>query len=142
MSVNAESLWYEQYIGRPWEAAPKPPLSFNCGELLCYVHKVHLLIETPEISANPLKLRECVDNMRPEIFGLRALTTDDKVQDYDCAFFSRAFYEDHCGLAVETLDGLLVLHSVQGIGVVLESEHEALSRGFRQLTWYRHVGLK
>lgn len=132
--------WYEQYIGKPWVASPAPPVSFNCGELLRHVHK-ELGIETATIKADAISLRECVDNMRPEIFGLRALKEDESAQTFDCAFFARAKYEDHCGIAVETCDGLLILHCLQGVGVVLENAYEALARGFRDINWYRHKEL-
>lgn len=133
--------WYEQYIGKPWVAAPLPPDSFNCGELLRYVHREHLGIETANIEANARSLRECVANMRPEIFGLRPLADDEEPQDYDCAFFARSRYEDHCGIAAQTVDGLLILHCLQGVGVVLESVLEAKARGFCGIIWYRHKRL-
>lgn len=131
--------WHEKYIGKPWEAAPRPPESFNCGELLRYVHLHELGIETPEIEADVNDLKQCVMNMRPEVFGLRPLAEGEAVQEFDCAFFARAArYEDHCGLAAITTDGLLILHCLRIAGVVLERPIEALARGFKEISWYRH----
>lgn len=134
------SAWYEQYIGKPWKAAPSPPLTFNCGELIRYIYKHTLEIKLAEIDADATKLKECIANMRPSIFGLRSLSPNEKPQEFDCAFFARANYEDHCGIVVQTLDGLMILHCMQGLGVVLESPLEAKARGFRAISWYRHKG--
>jgi hypothetical protein len=133
-----DKYWHEKYIGRPWEAAPRPPESFNCGELLRYIHFHELGINTAIIEANAGILSECVDNMRPAIFGLEPLESNAHLKDFDCAFFARSKYEDHCGICVMTLDGPLILHCVQGAGVVLENENEAKARGFKEITWYRH----
>jgi len=133
--------WYEQYIGRPWEAAPRPPHSFNCGELLRHVLKENHGIDTTDIEANALSLRECVQNMRPAIFGLKPLAQDESPRDFDCVFFARSNYEDHCGLVAKTPDGLLILHCLQGAGVVMERPLEALARGFREIIYYRHERL-
>lgn len=134
--------WYEQYIGKPWKSAPSPPLTFNCGELIRHIYKHNLAIELAEIDADAANLKECIANMRPSIFGLHPLLPDEKPKEFDCAFFARASYEDHCGMAVQTLDGLMILHCMQGLGVVLESPLEAKARGFRTISWYRHKGLK
>lgn len=135
------AFWQERYIGKPWAAAPYPPESFNCGELLRYALKAHRGVETIGIEANAFNLRECIENMRPEVFGLRPLAGGEPVRDFDCAFFARMNYEDHCGLAARTPDGILILHCLQGAGVVLESEAEAKGRGFREIIWYRHLEL-
>jgi hypothetical protein len=63
------------------------------------------------------------------------------VRDFDCAFFARTNYEDHCGIGARTSDGLLILHCLQNVGVVLERPQEALARGFREIFWYRHERL-
>jgi len=131
--------WYEQYIGRPWAAAPNPPESFNCGELLRYIHLKELNIETPSIEIDASSLKACVARMRPALFGLRPLAQGQRPSEYDCAFFARARYEDHCGIAVATVDGLLIMHCLQGVGVVLESEAESKKRGFHSITWCRHT---
>ena len=137
-----EAPWYEKYVGKPWAARPEPPESFNCGELLRHTHLEKFGTETIGIRANALNLRECVENMRPEIFGLRPLAEGEKIKDFDCVFFGRASkYEDHCGLAANTPDGLLILHCLQNCGVVLESPAEAKARGFQRLIYYRHESL-
>lgn len=133
-----EAYWHEKYIGKPWVSTPNPPESFNCGELLRYVHRHELGIETTAIEADAAVLSQCVANMRPEIFGLVPLADNAQLKDFDCAFFARSKYEDHCGICVMTLDGPLILHCVQGAGVVLENESEAKARGFKGITWYRH----
>ncbi len=133
-----EAYWHEKYIGKPWEASPRPPESFNCGELLRYIHRHELGIITVSIEADAAILNQCVANMQPAIFGLAPLENSAHLKDFDCAFFARSRYEDHCGICVMTLDGPLILHCVQRAGVVLENEMEAKARGFKEINWYRH----
>ena len=131
--------WHEKYLGKPWVADPNPPESFNCGELLRYIHKAELGIDTAKIQANAASLRECVDNMQADIFGLLPLPAGAELQDFDSVFFGRASkYEDHCGIIALTLDGPMILHCLQGAGVVLDSFNDAKALGFARLLFYRH----
>ena len=127
------SGWHERYLGRPWAAAPSPPDSYNCGELLRAVHRDRFGIGSAEITADPRRLSECVRAFVPGMFGLRPLGDGERPREFDCCFFFRARYADHCGIAVGTADGLLVMHCVERGGVVMESPPEALGRGFSRL---------
>ena len=133
--------WEAAYVGKPWVANPTPPLSYNCGELVRAVHKDVLGFVGERITADASSLAESVKAFKAERFGLRPLREDEGPRDFDVVFLARARYADHCGVAVETLDGLMILHCLQGGGVVLESPREALGRGFARLEWYRRVDL-
>lgn len=130
--------WYERYLGRPWEAAPSPPESYNCGELLRAVHRDRFGIDTNAITADATRLSECVRAFVPGLFGLRPLEDGERPGEFDCCFFFRARHAAHCGIAVETADGLLIMHCLESGGVVMESPMEALGRGFARLEWFRH----
>jgi hypothetical protein len=130
--------WWERYLGKPWRPQPEPPASYTCGELLRTVHRDLFGIEAAEILANPLSLRQCVEAMTPERFGLRPLTAGERPVEFDSVFMARVKYEDHCGIGAQTADGLLILHCQQGVGVVMDSQAELMGQGFRHLTWYRH----
>jgi hypothetical protein len=130
--------WYEEYIGKPWKAQPSPPDSFNCGELLRHVYLDRLGIEAHEIHADALNLSERVKSFTAAVFGLRPLGDGEPKKEFDCAFMRKTRYEDHCGVAVRTADGLLILHCLQRLGVVLESPLEVMGQGFRHINWYRY----
>lgn len=134
------SAWHEKYLGRPWKAAPDPPHSYNCGELLRAVHR-DLGIETLPIAADASDLRQCVEGMKGGRYGLEPVGTDRQPKEYDSVFMARAAFLDHCGIAVQTVEGLMVLHCLQGGGVVLDSLADLRGRGFNRFFWHRHKEL-
>ena len=85
----------------------------------------------------PARVRRC----EAGLFWLRPLGEGEPRKELDCVFMAKSRYEDHCGIAVATSDGLLVMHCLQSLGVVLESPLEAMSHGFSRLNWYRHEDL-
>lgn len=132
--------WWQSYISKPWLANPDPPVSYNCGELVRYIYREHLGIDLAPIAADASDLRQCIGAMSGSMYGLTRLEPDQYPGQYDVAFMSRAKFDDHCGLAVETSDGLMILHCQQGAGVVLDTPFELMVRGFRQVRWFRKLG--
>jgi hypothetical protein len=130
--------WFNNYVGKPWEAKPSPPKSYNCGELLKSVYRDLFDIEEMAIKADAMKLTECVKAFQYKLFGLIPLKDDDPKEEFDVVFMARSRYEDHCGVAAKTTDGLLILHCLQDGGVVLESPYDCLNHGFSKLLWYRY----
>lgn len=111
-------LWFEEYIGLPWAKIPSPPHSFTCGELVRYIMKKRLGIDMPEILANAAVLKECLRDLGdPSRYGLHPLQKGVPPREYDIAYMIKATRQDHVGIAVESPDGLLVLHCTQGQGV-------------------------
>jgi hypothetical protein len=131
--------WFEKYIGKPWEAKARPPDSYNCGELVKSVYRDIFHIEEMAIGANPNVLSECVKSFQARLYGLRPLLENEQRREFDVVFMARSRYEDHCGLAAKTKDGLLIIHCLQSCGVVMESPHEVLGWGFSKLIWYRYA---
>jgi hypothetical protein len=130
--------WYEEYIGKLWEAIPNPPHSFTCGELVRYIYKTRLGIDTPLIYADPSRLDQCIVNLeQPEAYGLHPF--EGVPRPFDIVYAMRFVKRDHMGMAVMTTEGLMILHCQQGIGVVLESAAEIIgTTGARFLEWRRH----
>lgn len=133
--------WHLAYLGKPWAAVPDPPQSYTCGELVRAVHRDMFGIDSPEILADPRILRECVAAMEPGRFGLRPLAADERPRQFDVAFMMRAQREDHVGIGCMTADGLLILHCMQGAGVILDSPGELRGTGVRRINWYRHKNI-
>jgi hypothetical protein len=133
--------WYESYVGKPWEAVPRPPESYNCGELVRAVLLERRGIDLGEICEDPTDLVGRIKCFDSRLFGLRELGPGEARREYDCVFMAKSRYDDHCGIAVNTLDGLMILHCLQTSGVVMETPLETMTYGFRRLNWYRHKGL-
>lgn len=132
-------FWYEELVGKPWAAHANPPESFNCGELIRYVHKLRFGINTNPILADGSKIRECVKNMSmPEFYDL--VPCDYSVRrPFDIALLMRFVRRDHIAVLVQTPQGLQFLHCVQGAGVILETQFEMeTSTGCRFIEWFRH----
>jgi hypothetical protein len=145
------AAWYETYIGKPWSATPNPPESFCCGELVRFVLRERCGIDMPLLLADPNNLRACVCDLGSPIrYGLEWIDLEPKEnalldtgasrpREYDVAFLCRAERQDHVGIAVDTADGLLIMHCVRGSGVILDSPAELLGTGVRKIMWYRHT---
>ncbi len=132
-------MWCDAYIGKPWAPVPDPPRSFSCGELVRHLFRERLGIDMPAILANAGVLRECIaDIATPARYGLAPLPAGASPQEFDVAYMVQATRQNHVGLAVDSPDGLLILHCVQGAGVVLNSPAELLGVGFRRIDWCRH----
>ena len=51
----------------------------------------------------------------------------------------RRVKRDHIGIAVQTPEGLMIMHCMQVAGVILETEAEILgTTGARSIEWRRH----
>lgn len=134
--------WYEKYIGKPWEGVPNPPHSYTCGELARAVLREQCGIEAPEIVVDAFNRRSCINAMRnPQYYGLRPLGTNEQPQQYDIVYLLRSTMQDHVGITVDTVDGLMVMHCQQGCGVTMDSVAELHGIGFRHMLWHRHTAL-
>jgi hypothetical protein len=132
-----QKAWWEEYLGKPWSAVPRPPQSFTCGELCRYIVKDRLGADTAPIYADPNMLRQCVSNLsHPELYSLFPVADDPR--PYDLAFLIRVKRRDHMGIAVKTSEGLKILHCQQRVGVTLDSSAELFSAGYRKIEWFRH----
>lgn len=131
-------MWWEQYIGKPWENIPNPPHTFNCGELVRYILKDRLGIDNPPIIADGDKLRECIANLSvPEAYGLMPFEGDPR--PFDIVYLMRRVRRDHIALCVNSPQGLAFLHCVQGAGVVCETEFEMkCTTNSAFMEWRRH----
>lgn len=136
--------WWAPYLGKPWAALPEPPASYNCGELVRAVHRDLAGIDSPAIPVTDAQSRlQCAKAMRPEYFGLEPLPEGVRPQSLDVAFLGRRAYLGHCGVVVDTPDGLRVLHCPEAAcGVSLESLAELRMAGFPVARFFRHRDLE
>lgn len=138
MTINRD--WFLAYLGKPWMANPKPPDSYNCGELVRSIYRDLFGIETNAIPvANAQSTLQCARAMQPEIFDLLPVPVGRSPQEFDVCFMGRKTFMGHCGVAVETGDGLKILHCPESAcGVTVNSELELRYSGFPLIRWFRH----
>ncbi|MDL2315659.1 hypothetical protein LJC59_01055 [Desulfovibrio sp. OttesenSCG-928-A18] len=100
-------------------------------------------LEVPEILVDPLNTLQCVRAIgRPEYFGLRRLGSDEIPREYDVVYCAERNYQRHVGIAVDTIDGLMVMHCQQSTPVCLHPPAELLARVFKSMTWLRFTALE
>ena len=129
--------WHEEYLGKPWQANPNPPESFNCGELLRYVYKKHFDYDAPILLADALDLRSCVrdvQNIQRYYSNMKKVT---RAQDFDLAVLWRGIIPDHVGLYAAGS----ILHCRPNVGVFLDDAFTIESFGWRKIEYYRPEGL-
>lgn len=139
---NLPDSWYLAYLGKPWKANPKPPESYNCGELVRSIHYDLFGIVTAAIPIeNAQSRRQCLQAMQPTIFDLLPLPEGYEPRDIDVAFMGRKSLA-HCGVAVITCEGMKILHCPEAAcGVCLDNVFELKMMGFNTIKWFRHKDL-
>lgn len=136
--MRLHRTWHEAYLNKPWAAVPRPPETFNCGELVRAVHRDLLGIDSPPIPVpDAANRRACINAMRPERYGLVRLPVGVSPRELDVAFIVRQRLRDHVGIAVATADGLMILHCPQVYGVVLSAPVD-MAGVLQKIEWYRH----
>lgn len=135
--------WWLRYLGKPWNALPNPPHSYTCGELVRAVHRDFAGIDSPAIPVTDAQSRlACARAMQPEFFGLEPLGENVPPRSLDVAFLGRRSYLGHCGIVVETSEGLRILHCPEAAcGVCLDSLAELRLSGFPLVRFFRHRDL-
>ena len=131
--------WHEQYLGKPWSHEPDPPNSFNCGELLRHVYKVHFGYDAPVILADTNIISSCIDDVRNIRRYYSGMVEAAVPQDFDLAVLSRSDPEhaDHVGLYA----GGSILHCRPKVGVFLDDAFVLGKMGWRNIRYFRLEGL-
>ncbi len=130
--------WYEKYIGKPWAKAPNCIDEYNCGELVRCVFRELFGIETAPIIADAGRYSSVVKAMQPHVYDLVPVQGREP-QELDIAFFVQGTRQNHVGVAVQTTEGLMIMHCLDHIGVKLDSPFQIIGMdGYRKLHWYIH----
>lgn len=89
-------------------------------------------IDCPAIPISDAQSRlQCVKAMQPELFGLEPLPMGEIPRGLNVAFPEHRSCVAHCGIGVETNEGLRVLHCPEAAcGVVPDSIPELALRGY------------
>jgi len=135
--------WHFDYLGKPWSPVPRPPESYNCGELVRYVHIDLFGIDSPIVPVPDANvMRACLGAMNPVYYGLCRKADEVPMQEFDVIFLGRRRDAAHCGIMANTGEGLLVLHCLQGHGVCLDRIMEIQQvYGLQKKFLARHPGI-
>lgn len=135
--------WYDEYIGKPWRAVPDPPESYTCGELCRHILQTRCGLNVPQILVDARDHRERVSGMKdPSRYALVPLPENCPPQEYDIVYFQRGLFQRHVGIAINTVEGVKIMHCVEGSGVITDTPGELLGTGTTKLHWYRHSALE
>lgn len=129
------TYWYEQYLGLPWSLNPEPPKSFNCGEFVRWIFKVHRNQDSPFILADTSDIRSCIK----DISMIKRYCNFERVsmpQDFDIALMARRNNADHVGISV----GNDILHCRPKVGVFLDDLFTLRSMGWNNIQFIRVTG--
>lgn len=142
MGKGIRQDWYLDYLGKPWKASPNPPDSYNCGELVRSIYVDLFGITTSAIPvANAQSSLQCARAMQPEIFDLVPLPDNESTHEFDVCFMGRKTLMGHCGIAIDTNEGLRILHCPESAcGVTINSPLELKFSGFPFIRWFRYKG--
>lgn len=140
MIESIRKEWHRAYLGKPWEANPQPPASYNCGELVRSVYRDILGIDSAIIPVKDAQSAlQCARAMKPEIFDLYSIPDGEDPREFDVCFMGRRTLMGHCGIAAMTSEGLRVLHCPESAcGVTLNTPLELRFGGFPLIRWFRH----
>ena len=107
------------------------------------VHLDFAEIDSPAIPVeNAYSRIDCIKAMQPDVFGLVPLSENEQVQTLDVAFMGRKNQLAHCGIVIETVEGLRILHCQQSAsGVALDDLLSLKMMGFPVVRYFRHVHL-
>lgn len=134
------NYWFLEYLGKPWKPIPDPPNSYNCGELVRSIYLDLFNIKTNAIPINNAQSSlQCARAMQPEIFDLLPIPGNEEVKEFDVCFMGRKTFIGHCGIAVNTSEGLRILHCPEAsCGVTIHNFIELQFMGFPSIKWFRH----
>lgn len=130
--------WVVDLLGKPYAENGQGPDAFNCWGLVRWVFQSHFKIDMPLIRVGlqdeeqDAEIREAsrVSGWRP--------STDRAPRDQDILLMQGP-YGKHVAVALILDSFLQVLHSVEGMGVMLTPYNELTLYGFRDVKSWRRA---
>lgn len=131
--------WANTYLGRPWIPGGRGPAAFDCWGLLVHVYREHYGWTVPaHIGHHAEDVRENLRLFREEAAAARwrSLDKTEAPVDGDAVAMSMGRRFHHVGVFLD-LDGGLVLHPMQGKGVMANTRAGLKTFGLNNLKFYR-----
>jgi len=126
--------WASDYIGRPWSAADQ-----DCYAFVRTVFQDRYGLTIPPVPLDARRTLACAHAI--DGYDLSDWRDVDRPREGDVVLMGHARRPHHVGLWVEC-DGLRVLHSVSGAGVIAQTATAARLQGWNLLRTYRHQRLQ
>ncbi|MBF0417213.1 MAG: C40 family peptidase [Magnetococcales bacterium] len=111
--------WVLDYLGRPWEPGKDGPCAYDCWGLVRAVFRERHGIFLPVIPADTDSIRS-IKNAVSEGMMMVSWERIEKHEDGAVLLMSHGRIPHHIGIAVEIGEKPMVLHSVEGCGVILQ----------------------
>jgi cell wall-associated NlpC family hydrolase len=131
--------WANTYIGRPWVPGGRGPAAFDCWGLLVHVYREHYgLTVPPYVGHHSEDIRENLRLFLKEARSgrWRELDIREAKRDGDAVALSMGRRFHHVGVFLD-LDGGLILHALQGKGVIAQTAAGLRTFGLNNLRFYR-----
>lgn len=122
------------YIGLDYtEGSFGPPeAGFNCWGLLHYIQQHHFGVVMPKVPIGDAQA--CLAEFESRI--TRHVWERINVPEHGCGALLRGGLHPHVGVYLNA-DGGVILHALEGVGVVASSVHELSGLGFGRTKYYR-----
>lgn len=126
--------WAIPHIGKAWVSGARGPGDFDCWGLVCYVYKMELGIDVPQMPGVDAKNRLLVSRVMrdQEIFEVA-----ETPQEFDVVVLGRSSQCQHVGIYTES-EGGGVVHCQEGAGVVFVSIPQLKAQNFNNISFLRH----
>lgn len=129
--------WAAQYIGRPWALGAAGPGAFDCWNFVQHVQRMHYHRSMPDVEYDGTLLRGAYLLRDTKARG--QWVSVDKPEDGDCVLMARHIRPIHIGVWLEASNVKGVLHCVQGLGVVYQTQQELLVHGWTTSEYARLI---
>ncbi len=115
-------MWWEEYIGIPFEDKGRTNRGCDCYGLLRLIYAKHLSVDLPSMTSfyEDTEQREEINGLlvtRPLILGFRQVSLRE-VAPFDVLVIRQAGFDCHLGVVVKPN---FMIHSESGKGAVLEN---------------------
>ena len=127
--------WCAQYIGQPWTEEQ------DCLWWFRFWAWVHFGVDVPAAAVRHESLTQSAARLMgegvTERFGYRRVEAP---EEGDAVFLSQRNRPHHVGMAVIVDGQQMVLHALDGVGVVLSDSHELRLSGWVVTSYWRYNG--
>lgn len=133
------STWAIGYLGIPYLAGGQDRQGADCWGFFRLVMGERFGLNIPAVGIRPDQLRELLNEYRtnPMRDDWSQIDLADAQEGDGLLFAHRPGWPDHVGIA---LAAGRVLHCARGVGAMIEPTGRLLTRGWREVTAWRHHG--
>lgn len=130
--------WALQYIGKPWSATPRAPLSFHCWVLVQWVQRNHYNRDCPDYDiVNPADQGLVAQAIRRARDSLKWVKLTKPVDGCITTMSNGKDDPHHVGVYL-SVDGGGILHARSKHGVLFQKRTHLRALGVNVIDYYHH----